>query len=115
VEHTIHRHQTLGLQKAETGVLAIDSLAELWPHLGALQESRDHPEPVERELPPRDLLELQVQDQVHVPEEPEGAEAEAEEEPRDSQARVALVEMERSFCTGRSTSACTVTFWSPRA
>ena len=50
VEHTIHRPQTPGPQKVETGGPAIDSLAELWPHLQVLRASRAHLELVALEL-----------------------------------------------------------------
>jgi hypothetical protein len=59
-----------------------------------------------------DLLE---QAPEHVPEEPEEPVAVVEEGPQVFLQLAALVEPERSSCTGRSTSLCTVTFWSPRA
>jgi hypothetical protein len=94
----------------ETGGPAIDSLAELWPHLQALRASRAHLELVALELQLLAQTELQAQAQGHVPEEPEEPEEAEAEEPRGSQARAALVEPGRSSFTGRSTSLCMVTF-----
>ena len=90
--------------------LVLDSLVGLLPHLGAVQELKAHLELVALELQLLAQTELQAQAQGHVPEEPEEPEEAEAEEPRGSQARAALVELERSFCTGRSKSLCTVTF-----
>jgi hypothetical protein len=110
VERTTRRPRTPAPPMAAPEELVLDSLADLLLHLQALRASKAHRDLAVQELPLPAQTELQAQAQEHVPEEPEDPEAEAEAEPRGSQARAALVELERSFCTGRSKSLCTVTF-----
>jgi hypothetical protein len=100
----------LATQTAETGVLALDSLAELSLRLLQLLESKDRQGLAAAGSRQQARTELQVQAQEHVPEEPEEQVVEAVEEPPGPLPLAELEARERSSCTGRSVSLCLVTF-----